>query len=224
MAAEQRQEHSYSKSLMPLPLYGSYDCQLMTLQTAGTKHSVARKLTVEYVLAAPFRALVNPSEVVRKVRGVLAARRRSVEQAAEMAAEPVKVPPLGLRPGEWVRVKSAESIRATLDRDGRYERLAYMDVVMDRFCGQAFRVRNRVDRFFDERTWRMMKLRNVVLLDGVHCQSEPDAAPVWAGCQRACFLFWKEAWLQPVSATMTRQSGGPQAPQPATPGSWRRAR
>lgn len=203
MGAEQLREHTDSKKSVPLPVYGSDDCQLMTLQAAGTEHTVAPKMTLGYVLAAPFRAVANPAQVARKVRGMLAARRRNVEKAAQMTREPIRIPALRLQPGELVRVKSAEAIRATLDSDGRYERLAYMDVVMDRFCGQTFRVRNRVDRFFDERNWRMMKLRNVVLLDRVYCQSKPDEGMAWAGCQRGCFLFWKEAWLERVGGPDT---------------------
>lgn len=152
-------------------------------------------MTLGCVLAVPFRALANTARVVSKVRGGFAARRCNVEKAAE---ERVKVPPFGLQPGERVRIKSAEAIRATLDLDGCYERLAYMGVVMDRFCGQTFRVRNRADRFFDERKWRMMRIRNVVLLDDVHCQSAPQDDVAWTGCQRGCFLFWKEAWLERV--------------------------
>lgn len=76
------------------------------------------------------------------------------------------IPPLNLQPCDRVRVKSKGEIQATLNREGRYERLAYMPVVMDRFCRQTLRVRTRVDRFFDERNWRMMKLKNVVLFGG----------------------------------------------------------
>jgi hypothetical protein len=42
----------------------------------------------------------------------------------------------------------------------------------------------------------MLKLRDVVILDGVYCESEGSSNEAWAGCDRTCFLFWKEAWLE----------------------------
>lgn len=198
MASEQTAKTQGPRKSIPLPVYGSDDCQLMTLQTAGTEFFVAPRITLQYIVYIPFRVVTNPVKFIRKVHHIITARRDSPGTDTDVARRPAKLEPLGLEPGELVRVKSQDEIRATLDSDGRYERLAYMDVVMDRYSGQTFRVRNRVDRFFDERNWRMLKLRNVVLLDGVHCQSLPDDAVEWAGCQRACFLFWKEAWLERV--------------------------
>ena len=44
----------------------------------------------------------------------------------------------------------------------------------------------------------MSKVRDVVMLDGVYCESAPYDRQDWAGCDRTCFLFWKEAWLERV--------------------------
>lgn len=101
-----------------------------------------------------------------------------------------------LAAGDWVRVRSRAQIAATLDERNRCDRLSYMPEVMDRYCGQSFRVRRRVDRFFDERRWRMCKLRGVVILDGAFCEPSGLLASDWAGCARSCFVFWKEQWLE----------------------------
>jgi hypothetical protein len=71
---------------------------------------------------------------------------------------------------------------------------------MGRFCGGIYTVRKRIDRYFDERTRRMLKLRNVVILDGVYCEPPSSGPHDYAGCTRSCFLFWKEAWLERVSS------------------------
>ncbi len=41
--------------------------------------------------------------------------------------------------------------------------------------------------------------KDVVILEGVHCEPPPDIGEDWAGCKRTCFLFWKEAWLERVA-------------------------
>jgi len=102
---------------------------------------------------------------------------------------------LGLQPGERVRVKTYDEILLTLDESGRHRGLAFMRM-MRGYCGGTFTVRKRVARFFDERTGRMLELRDVVILDEVLCAPPLDGGQQYAGCDRSCFFFWKEAWLE----------------------------
>jgi hypothetical protein len=138
------------------------------------------------------KAVRHPLSVPAKLRERAAARRRRAEPAPPVPA------PLGLQAGDRVRVKSRDGIRATLDASGRCETLEYMAWVQDAFCGGTFTVRKRVDKFFDERQRRILRLRNVVILDGVYCEPDPNGTGSLAGCQKTCFLFWKEAWLERV--------------------------
>ena len=105
---------------------------------------------------------------------------------------------LGLEPGDRVQVKSVDEIAATLDEEGRFEGLAYIPGLMDQYCGQTYTVRKRVVHFFDERSWRMVKVKNIVLLDEVFCEPPRHIHCDWAACDRTCFLFWKEGWLRRV--------------------------
>lgn len=95
---------------------------------------------------------------------------------------------LHLQPGELVQVRSEEEIRRTLDRDQRHRGLLWMPD-MARFCGGKYRVYKRVDRIMLESTGELRKLRDTVLLEGVMCENLYD-------CDRSCFHFWREAWLQ----------------------------
>lgn len=135
------------------------------------------------------RVSKNPSLLLQKLMG----SKREVP-----AGSPRKMPVLGLLPGERIRIKSREAIRETLDERGRYEGLSYMASVMDRYCGGIYTVKKRIDYFFDEKNWKLVKLRDVVILDGVYCESPLSSSEAWAGCDRTCFLFWKEAWLERV--------------------------
>jgi len=75
---------------------------------------------------------------------------------------------LGLKPGDRVRVKSREEIQRTLDDRGKCEGLAYMGSTMDNYSGGIYTVKKRINYFFDEKKWKLVKLKNVVILEGVY--------------------------------------------------------
>jgi len=114
---------------------------------------------------------------------------------------PAAAPPApALEQGDWVRVRSAEYIRGTLDDKGFLAGCGF-GLGQYEFCGQEFRVLRRVDHFFDEARSRMLKGRNLVLLDGVHCQG--GDVPWTQGCQRMCFYFWRTEWLEKIDGPST---------------------
>jgi hypothetical protein len=75
-----------------------------------------------------------------------------------------------------------------------------MGTAMDKYCGGTYEVFKRIELFFDERSQRMLKLSNVVILKDVYCDTQLNPDYDWSGCQRMCFLFWKEAWLERVGS------------------------
>jgi hypothetical protein len=170
------------------------DCQLENLPGAGHPPGIAQRLRRRAVRAAGLaartfrRGAADPRLVLEKLH--------FVQRRPRAPLGPGVVPaPLGLRAGERVRVKPLEEIRETLDEIGDCERLGFMPV-QAQFCKGEFTVRKRIDRFFDERTRRMMRIRNTVLLDGVFCEPPAGGPEDYAGCDRTCLLFWKEAWLE----------------------------
>ncbi len=103
--------------------------------------------------------------------------------------------PTEINTGDMVRVRPLEEIRQTLDANGACKGCAFLEP-MAQYCGRTLRVAKRVDRFFDEREWKMLKCRNVVLLEGVHCDG--SGHPDTRGCQRMCFFFWRTEWLERI--------------------------
>jgi hypothetical protein len=100
---------------------------------------------------------------------------------------------LNLQPGDLVRVKSREEIAATLDVNGRNRGMRF-DREMIRFCGRKFRVLRRVSRIIDERTGKMLTLRNsCIVLDGVTATGE-----FLRFCPQNEYIFWREIWLERV--------------------------
>jgi hypothetical protein len=98
-----------------------------------------------------------------------------------------------LRAGDVVRVRSREQIQATLDR---WNRLKGCDIMeeMWQYCGTTQRVLKRVDRFLDERDYRVKRCKGIVLLEGVMCEGTIDYGP----CDRSCYYFWREEWLEKI--------------------------
>ena len=175
------------------------DCQLQDLPEAGRELGRADRLKMlayfwsRYLVRNGRRVVADPAVLLEKLHLV----RRREEVAPPTDEAPILPPPLRLRNGERVRVKSVEMIRATLNGDGLCEGLGFMPI-QAAFCGGEYSVRKRIDRFFDERTRRMLRTRNIVILDGVYCEPTLDGGDDYAGCHRTCFLFWKEAWLERV--------------------------
>ncbi|HEY2434202.1 MAG TPA: hypothetical protein VGI12_16115 [Vicinamibacterales bacterium] len=99
---------------------------------------------------------------------------------------------LRLRVGEVVVVRSAEEILATLDADGRLDGMPFMPEMLP-FCGQEFTVLKRAHKACDTITRGIWRLRRVD--DAVHLSTRCDGA-AHGGCEAACMLFWKEAWLK----------------------------
>ena len=144
--------------------------------------------------------IADPAILYRKLtrRGERGDAATSAHTPVSTAAIPRRHEP-PLAPGDRVRVRSRAEIDATLDAAGACDGMTFLGVVMEKYCGRTLTVRGRVNRFFDERNWKMLKLRDAVLLDGAFCEPPRSAGVDWAGCDRSCFLFWKEAWLERVA-------------------------
>src|SRR5262245_53345571 len=101
---------------------------------------------------------------------------------------------LKLRPGELVEVRTAQEILATLDNNGELDCLPCMPEMLA-FCGRRFRVSSRADKACDTIDYRgNRRMHDTVHLQGLRCDGGGHG-----GCQAACLLYWKEAWLKRVT-------------------------
>lgn len=108
-------------------------------------------------------------------------------------AAPTPTGQIGLQPGDLVRVKSKAEIMGTLDSNLKNRGMGF-DAEMARFCGRTARVLRRVDHIVDERTGRMIVMRNpCIVLDGVVCEGAYNAS-----CPRAITSYWREIWLERI--------------------------
>ncbi|HKT22451.1 MAG TPA: hypothetical protein VJR06_07590 [Nitrososphaerales archaeon] len=102
---------------------------------------------------------------------------------------------LGLKPGEWVKVRTAREIFDTLDSNGRHKGLGINPEQVS-FCGKKFRVFKVVDKIRLESTGELRRMKApTVLLEGAVCDGR-----FHGGCDRSCFCFWREEWLERAPA------------------------
>ncbi|NBE91714.1 hypothetical protein FE391_00875 [Nonomuraea sp. KC401] len=100
---------------------------------------------------------------------------------------------MNLRVGDLVEVRSEAEILATLDERGELESLPFMPE-MARFCGRRMTVHKVAHKLCDTISRSgMRRMERAVHLTGARCDGEAHG-----GCQTACSLYWKEAWLRRV--------------------------
>ena len=106
---------------------------------------------------------------------------------------------LDLVPGELVRIKSREEIMATLDTNLLNRGMGF-DAEMSRFCGRTARVKARATRCVDERTGRMLTMKNpCIILEDIVCEGAFSA-----NCPREFVCWWREIWLERVEPEPAR--------------------
>src|SRR5882672_943072 len=100
----------------------------------------------------------------------------------------------GLRAGDWIEVRSADAILATLDDQACLDALPFMPEMLQ-YCGKTFRVFKAAHKACDTiKKTGNRRMENAVHLEGLRCNGQDHG-----GCQARCLLYWKEAWLKPVS-------------------------
>ncbi|SJM92485.1 conserved hypothetical protein [Crenothrix polyspora] len=111
--------------------------------------------------------------------------------------QPTPTLSLNLQPGELVRIKSYNEILTTLTTSGKNRGMDF-DAEMVPYCGRIFRVKKRVTIFLDEKTRKLVTVKNpCIILENVICQSRYSDCRM--SCPRSIYSWWREIWLERVS-------------------------
>lgn len=97
---------------------------------------------------------------------------------------------LGLQAGEWVRVKSHEEIKQTLNSTSRNRGLLFEPEMSD-YSGQCFQMDFSIEKMIHEETGEMLHLNNTVALKGLTCHGLCAKS-----CPRSHYWFWREDWIE----------------------------
>jgi hypothetical protein len=166
-------------------------CQLPSVPkfTLGTAEAVDRSpvKSVKRLLAVPWNQHVKKW---LKQAYYASARWRD---ASPQIAEKDFAPAIPFAQGDLVRVRSHEEILSTLDPFKELKGCAFLPS-MARYCGTQQRVLRSMRFFMDERDYKLKKARGVILLENIIC----NGTATFGECDRCCFLFWREEWLEKI--------------------------
>jgi hypothetical protein len=147
---------------------------------------------IKRAFARPWNYGVKP-KLKRFIRRLYAwnTKFQSRNKIAPLPASPIQQ--VHLQAGDRVRVRSQEEIEAMLDPFKELKGCAFLEY-MKQYCGTNQRVLQPLERFLDERDYKVKKAKGIVLLEGILCYG----TPVFGRCDRACHLFWREEWLEKI--------------------------
>jgi hypothetical protein len=194
-AASQREGSTEAKPL--------YSCQATELVRATTFVSArdprmwiadvrSRNATVRAAIGGfAVLALGNLRKRTAGLPAPLRVRSRRIWPVLTPTGEKREYTPQNLRPGELVEVRPREEIEAILDLDDARGPRFDPGMLLD--CGRRARVLARINRIIDERSGRMLKLRDCILLEDVWCDGNHRAL-----CRRKIYTFWRDEWLRRV--------------------------
>ena len=96
--------------------------------------------------------------------------------------------------GDWVEIRSEAEILRSLDQHGQLDGLPFMPEML-KYCGQRFQVWKRAHKTCDT----VNKTGGRRMTSAVHLQELRCDGQAHGGCQAGCLLYWKDAWVKPVS-------------------------
>jgi hypothetical protein len=105
---------------------------------------------------------------------------------------------LDLKAGELIKVRTYAEILETLDEGWKNRGMSF-DGEMVPFCSSEQSVLRRVDQLIDEKTGRMVRLKNdAIILKDVVCGARYAKCRYF--CSRAIYAYWREIWLERASS------------------------
>lgn len=111
---------------------------------------------------------------------------------------------LNIQAGELVRIKDYRQILDTVDEQLVNRGMSFHPEMVPH-CGKVFRVQRRLKRIMNERTGKIMELKNPCLvLEGADCIGR-YTKPL--NCPRASNPYWREIWLERVEQTRGTPAG-----------------
>ena len=140
----------------------------------------------------------NCINIIRPAKGyVISARRKALGSSSSVGkAHPNSmICQSSIGRDDMVKVRSREEINVILDEWRKHKGCSFMDQMYDH-CEKKYRVLKEINYFFDEVKQKMVKCRDIVILDGVTCSGKRTLYKEW--CDRNCFLFWHKDWLDKI--------------------------
>ena len=174
-------------------------CQVFRLDQLAERerNAEAAKCSVAQRVRLVLRRSFTPSakrKIKEYLNTVAVAYSRVTGKMEEQSPAVTDLKRIELNPGDKVLVRSTNQIQATLNCWNELKGCSFLPE-MWKYCGTTQIVLKPVKRFVDERDCRVKKVKGICLLEGVMCQG----FELYGACDRACFYFWREEWLEKLN-------------------------
>jgi len=100
--------------------------------------------------------------------------------------------------GELVRVRTREEIDSMLDPFHETKGCAFLDSMYE-YCGTVQKIYVKVERFLDERSFKVRSARGLYFLENLQC----TGTEVFGRCDRRCYYFWRADWLDKIDTSVS---------------------
>jgi hypothetical protein len=141
----------------------------------------------------------GPSLYASSIFPTIRGKKNSASESSKNTQKRSEKSRMSFKDDDMVEIKPFDEIFKTLDKEGRHRGLSFTKEMIQ-FCGQRFKVYKKLERIVLESTGEMRRMRTpTVILDGVFCDGSAHG-----NCDRSCFCFWREVWLNPVSSADTK--------------------
>lgn len=173
-------------------------CQIENINEIGCKDPFILKLNQFWI--TNLRKLKIPL-FIRKIKKYCTLiifnlyKLKEISSRKEESKNMIRCSSHSIKAGDVIRIRSKDQIRRTLDKNNKLEGCVFMNE-MWQYCGTQQKAIKPVEYFFDECKFKMRKTRNIVLLEGLHCSGKIPG--IKYKCDRFCYFFWKEAWLEKI--------------------------
>lgn len=146
--------------------------------------------------------MLEPASAKKPILDTIELRKTFAAEPALVGGAPEFEKALDLKPGELVEVRSAAEILSSLDADGKLDGLPFMPEMLA-LCGRRLRVSRRADNTCARGQPR--RIEATVHLEQLRCDGSAHR-----GCEAACLILWKEAWLRRVTDSTDDRVGQPE--------------
>ena len=92
-----------------------------------------------------------------------------------------------------VRVRSLSEIEATFNGERKLNGCKFLPE-MSAYCNTTQHVLKPLERFVDERDFKVKRTKGILLLKGLMCKGQAD----FGFCDRSCFYLWRKEWLEMI--------------------------
>lgn len=114
---------------------------------------------------------------------------------------------LDLKAGELVRVRSLPEILETVDTSLRNRGMVWHSEMVQ-FTGRTFRVVGRIEKIINEKTGKMIHMKNdVVILENAVCSGK-YINNCRRFCPRSVYLYFREIWLERIQSPTSEPGKG----------------